>query len=63
VDAYTLESALVTGEGDRKGRIKPGYLADFVLLDRDLFAVPDEEITEAKVLLTMVGGEKAFSTI
>jgi predicted amidohydrolase YtcJ len=60
VDAYTLGSAQVTGE-DRKGRIRPGYLADLVLLDRNIFTIPADEIPSAKVLLTMVGGETAFS--
>ncbi|MDR2069871.1 MAG: amidohydrolase [Treponema sp.] len=60
VDAYTRGSALVTGEGGRKGRIEPGYLADFVLLDRNIFTIPAEEIPGAKVLLTMVGGKTAF---
>ncbi|MDR2740912.1 MAG: amidohydrolase [Treponema sp.] len=61
VDAYTLGSARITGEEGRKGRIQPGYLADLVLLDRNIFAVPADEIPQAKVMLTMVGGEIAFS--
>jgi predicted amidohydrolase YtcJ len=60
VDAYTLGSARVTGEDGRTGRIRPGYLADLVLLDRDIFTIPADEIPSAKVLLTMVGGEAAF---
>jgi predicted amidohydrolase YtcJ len=60
VDAYTHGSALVTGEDDRKGRIQPGRLADLVLLDRDIFTIPADEIPTAKVLLTMVGGVIAF---
>ncbi|MDR0760526.1 MAG: amidohydrolase [Treponema sp.] len=60
VDAYTHGSAQVTGEDSHKGRIQPGRLADLVLLDRDIFTVPADEIPAAKVLLTMVGGAIAF---
>jgi predicted amidohydrolase YtcJ len=62
VDAYTQGSALVTGEDNRKGRIQPGRLADLVLLDRNIFTIPADEIPSAKVLLTMVGGEAAFQS-
>jgi predicted amidohydrolase YtcJ len=61
VDAYTRGSAEVTGEGGRKGRIQPGYLADLVLLDKNIFTIPADEIPAAKVLLTMVGGGIAFT--
>jgi predicted amidohydrolase YtcJ len=61
VDAYTQGSAQVTaGEGVRKGRIRPGYLADLVLLDRNIFTIPADEIPAAKVQLTMTGGRITF---
>ena len=37
IDAYTIESAYAEFMEDRKGRIKEGYYADVVLLDRDIF--------------------------
>ena len=37
-----------------------GKLADFVILDRDLFSIPPEEIKDVKVLSTYVGGERVF---
>jgi predicted amidohydrolase YtcJ len=61
VDAYTLGGARITGEDGRKGRIQAGRLADLVLLDRNIFTIPADEIPQAKVLLTMVGGEAVFS--
>jgi predicted amidohydrolase YtcJ len=60
VDAYTAGSAYATFEENRKGRIRQGYLADMVLLDRDIFAIPKKEIREAKVIWTMVGGNMAY---
>ena len=44
-------------EDGRKGRIVPGQLADFAVLDRDYFAVPEEEIRHITAVLTMVGGD------
>ena len=61
VDAYTTGSAYATFEENRKGRIKQDYLADMVLLDRDIFTISKKEIRGAKVLWTMVGGNMAYS--
>jgi len=60
VDAYTTGSAYAEFAEDYKGRIKPGYLADMTLLDRDIFTVPKKEIRKAQVLWTMVGGVMAW---
>jgi predicted amidohydrolase YtcJ len=60
VDNYTIESAYANFEENRLGRIKEGYLADLVLLDRDIFTLPPEEIPRAKTLWTMVGGEVVY---
>jgi predicted amidohydrolase YtcJ len=60
VDAYTTGSAYATFEENRKGRIKQGYLADMVLLDRDIFTTPKKKIREAKVIWTMVGGNMVY---
>ncbi|MCQ2551164.1 MAG: amidohydrolase [Clostridia bacterium] len=57
VRLYTIEGAKVMGlEGI--GMIKEGYLADFVVLDRDIFNIPKEEIKDTKVLETYIEGEK-----
>jgi len=60
VDAYTSGSAYATFDENRKGKIRQGYLADMVLLDRNIFTIPKKEIREAKVLWTMVGGNMAY---
>jgi predicted amidohydrolase YtcJ len=46
----------------RKGLIRPGYLADIVILDRDLFAVSEEEIMKTRVDLTITGGKVVFES-
>ncbi|MFE7355139.1 amidohydrolase [Streptomyces sp. NPDC057543] len=55
VAAYTAGSAHVNGFDDI-GSLLPGHLADLVVLDRDIFTLPPEEIAEAQVLRTYVGG-------
>ncbi len=54
--AYTVNNAWAEGEEASKGSLAAGKLADFVVIDRDLFAIPGLELKEAKVLLTVVGG-------
>ncbi|GAA3971200.1 amidohydrolase [Hymenobacter antarcticus] len=48
-------------EEKRKGQIKPGMLADFVVLDTDLLTAPKEQLRGAKVLQTWIGGQSVFS--
>jgi hypothetical protein len=59
--AYTSEAAYASFEEDVKGMLKPGMLADFVLLDRDITAIPPEEIADTEVLRTVVGGRVVFA--
>jgi hypothetical protein len=54
--SYTINNAWAEGEEASKGSLAPGKLADFVIIDRDLFAIPPAQIKDAKVLLTVVGG-------
>ncbi|WP_406735467.1 amidohydrolase family protein [Streptomyces sp. NBC_01108] len=60
VAAYTAGSAHVNGLDDT-GSLLPGHLADLVVLDRDIFTRPQEEIAEAQVLRTYVGGTLVHS--
>ena len=59
--AYTTVAAYASFEEDTKGALKPGMLADFVLLDRDLTAIEADRIRDAEVLKTVVGGAVVFS--
>jgi predicted amidohydrolase YtcJ len=58
--AYTVANAYAAFEEEEKGRIAPGLLADFAVLDRDLFRIPPEEIARARVVMTIVGGEVVY---
>ncbi|MCB0851559.1 MAG: amidohydrolase family protein [Bacteroidetes bacterium] len=46
---------------DIKGSLKPGKLADFIILDLNLFDFPPETIREGKILATYVGVKKIFA--
>lgn len=60
VDAYTYGSAYAEFMEDKKGRIKEGYYADMVVLDRDIFTVEPMEIRDIMPVLTMVGGKIVY---
>lgn len=58
--AYTYGPAYGTFREHELGTIEPGKLADIIVLDRNLFDVPQEEILEAKVKLTITDGKIVF---
>ncbi|MCK6577195.1 MAG: amidohydrolase [Anaerolineae bacterium] len=57
VRGYTLGPAYAAGLEDRQGKLELGFWADLVVLDRDLYAVPPEEIPALQIVGTMVGGD------
>jgi predicted amidohydrolase YtcJ len=58
--AYTQGSAYAEFSDLYKGRLTPGYVADFVVLDRDLTAIPAGEILKTRVLRTVVDGQTVY---
>ncbi|MDH3519400.1 MAG: amidohydrolase family protein [Myxococcales bacterium] len=60
IAAFTINAAYVSFQDDRTGSIEPGKLADLVVLDRNLFAIDPNEISEARVLLTLLGGKPVY---
>jgi hypothetical protein len=54
---YTAGGTWLTREERLKGTIEAGKLADLAVLDRDYFAVPEEEIKDIQVDMTIVGGK------
>jgi len=58
--AYTRGSAYASFDEAEKGVLAAGKLADFVVVDRDLTRVPPEQIRDAHVVLTAVGGRVVF---
>jgi predicted amidohydrolase YtcJ len=60
IAAYTQGSAFAEFEEKEKGKLVPGMLADFVVLDRDVTASSPEKILGTKVLRTVVGGRTVY---
>jgi predicted amidohydrolase YtcJ len=60
--AYTRAAAHASFEETQKGTIAPGMLADLVVIDRDLRAIPPEQIRDAKVIRTVVSGKTVYES-
>jgi predicted amidohydrolase YtcJ len=59
--AYTQASAFAEFREKEKGRLEPGYLADFIVLDRDIMTASPQQLLHTKVLRTVVGGETVYT--
>jgi predicted amidohydrolase YtcJ len=60
ITAYTAGSAFAEFEEKEKGKLVPGMLADFVVLDRDPTGTSPEKLLATKVLRTVLGGKTVF---
>ncbi|NLZ54109.1 MAG: amidohydrolase family protein, partial [Thermoanaerobacteraceae bacterium] len=47
---------------DVRGSIEPGKVADFTVLDRDIFTIDPETIDQTKIVMTMVDGKVVYRT-
>lgn len=54
---WTEANTWFSTEEGKKGQIKAGQLADLVVLDRDYFSVPEDEIQDIESMLTLLGGK------
>jgi hypothetical protein len=59
--AYTQASAYAQNAENFKGRLEPRYLADFVVLDRDITKSTPQELLHTQVLRTVVNGETVYT--
>jgi predicted amidohydrolase YtcJ len=60
LESYTINCAWAAFMDDDLGTLTPGKLGDIVVLDRDILTIPEEEIVETQVDLTIVGGEVRY---
>jgi hypothetical protein len=60
IELYTLGAAYAQFMEERKGRIREGYLADMVIVDRDLLTISEDEIMQTEVDYTIVGGKVVY---
>jgi len=59
---YTSGSAYAQFMENRKGMIKSGYLADIVIVDKDLLTIPENQIMKTKVDFTITGGKIVYAS-
>jgi len=62
IRSYTIRAAYAEFSEKEKGSLEAGKLADLVVLDRDLFRIPPEDIIKTRVLMTMVDGKIVHSS-
>src|SRR5213078_2709617 len=58
--AYTAGNAFATFDEKQRGALAPGYYADVVVVDRNLFAIPAESLAAARVRVTIAGGKVVY---
>jgi hypothetical protein len=63
IDLFTLWPAEALGKSDHLGRLAPGYLADFVVLDRNPFEISVYSLHKVRCLATFVNGRNVFGEV
>jgi predicted amidohydrolase YtcJ len=61
IAAYTMNGAFLSFEEKMRGTIEAGKAADLIVLDRNLFKIPAQQIHETKVVLTLLEGKAVYS--
>lgn len=60
IDAYTSGAAYAEFAENEKGQLRPGMLADITIFERDVLSIPGNQIMNAQVQTTIVGGNIVF---
>jgi predicted amidohydrolase YtcJ len=59
--AYTAGSAYAVRLENWLGKLLPGFAADFIILDRDIFTVSPPEILQTRIKMTFVNGQQVYA--
>ena len=59
---FTINGAVAGKQAERTGSIEVGKAADFIVLDRNLFAIPVADISDTQVLLTVLDGVPVYQS-
>lgn len=60
IELFTSCAAYAVFQEDQRGTIEPGKRAHLTVYDRDLLAVPEEELPKARLLFTVIDGEVLY---
>lgn len=63
VYCYTMGGAYSSFSEDKKGSLESGKLADFVILDRDIFNIDKKDIIKTNVIATIIGGDIVYGRL
>jgi predicted amidohydrolase YtcJ len=61
VDAYTINAAFALKQEHTTGSLEPGKRGDFIVLDRDIFAIDPFDLHETRVLATYLDGREVYA--
>ena len=61
VKCYTINNAYAGFQENKLGVLKKGMLADFVVLDQNIFEIAPEKIKDVKVVRTVVNGKEVYT--
>jgi len=61
VDAYTINAAFALKQERTTGSLELGKRADFIVLDRDIFAIDQFDLHDTRVLATYLDGKEVYA--
>lgn len=59
--SFTVDAAYGAFQDDSMGTLAPGSWADFIIIDRDIYTIPSEQLWRVEVEQTFVNGKQVFA--
>jgi predicted amidohydrolase YtcJ len=61
--SYTVNPAYAAFEDEVKGSLTPGKWADITVLSRDIVSIPEEELSDTRIVYTIIGGRIVYESV